>query len=106
MGRTATVCARRLPSPPARRGHRRTAPGLCRHALPVPRAVRADRWRRGRRIARGQRNRLTARPKAGDAVWVFSNERGVTMAYTIGIVLGLFVLVFARMVGFDRDRAF
>lgn len=28
------------------------------------------------------------------------------MAYLIGIVLGLFVLVFARAVGLDRDRAF
>jgi hypothetical protein len=35
-----------------------------------------------------------------------SKAEGVSMPYVVGIVLSLGVALFARSVGFDRDRAF
>lgn len=57
---------------------------------------------RQRPLARHPKGGRTC-PRAGLAR---GHERGIAMEYAVGVALALGVVIFARIVGFDRDRSF
>src|SRR5688500_3543977 len=58
------------------------------------------------RQKRRRRQFVTSCTQLGSRRLLRNRRKGVFMPYVIGIVLSMVVAVFARYVGFDRDRAF